>query len=209
MQAWRTAAGASTPDLEVNVNVSARQLLDPGFLADVQAALDASGLPAGALTLEMTESMLLADPDVGAQRLHELRALGVSVALDDFGTGYSSLSHLKVLPVDAVKIDKSFVDDLADGDHGLGAGHRRARPPCSGWASPPRASSTSAQAALLREPALRPGPGLPVRATAAGGGDRTRCSPPGGLRTGLVLRLGARRGARRRRGRRRPPAPAP
>ena len=115
VQAWRTADRTSSPDLEVNVNVSARQLLDPGFPADVQDALDVSGLPARALTLEMTESMLLADPELGVQRLCELRALGVSVALDDFGTGYSSLSHLKVLPVDALKIDKSFVDDLADG----------------------------------------------------------------------------------------------
>ena len=112
VRAWRCAG---VPDLGVSVNVSARQLLDPAFPGHVAAALEASGLPAEALTLEITESMLMADLGTSTARLRRLRATGVTVALDDFGTGYSSLSHLKVLPVDSLKIDKSFVDDLDQG----------------------------------------------------------------------------------------------
>ena len=98
--------------LYVSVNVSARQFRETGFVDRVRRVLATSGLPASALMLELTESMLLPHEDRIRSDLRELRAGGVRLALDDFGTGYSSLSYLKGLPVDIVKIDKSFVDDI-------------------------------------------------------------------------------------------------
>jgi len=112
--AWRRSTGRG---LTVSVNVSAHQLRAPLKLAeDIQAALAASGLPASALELELTESMLIdATEDVHAA-LQEIRRLGVSVALDDFGTGYSSLGYLRKLQVDCLKVDRSFVSDLERSD---------------------------------------------------------------------------------------------
>ena len=95
--------------LSVAINVSALQLEDPHLPTLVGRALSASGLQAHRLTLEVTESALLSDPDAAVRRLWSLRELGVRVALDDFGTGYSSLAYLKRLPVNALKIDRSFV----------------------------------------------------------------------------------------------------
>ena len=89
-----------------------RNLQDPRLVATVAAALDGASLPASALVLEITESMLFADPAGGLATLERLHALGVRLALDDFGTGYSSLSHLHRLPVDQLKIDRSFVTNL-------------------------------------------------------------------------------------------------
>jgi EAL domain-containing protein (putative c-di-GMP-specific phosphodiesterase class I) len=109
LAAWRRLA----PGLVLNVNLSAVQLRDDRFAADVEQALRANGLPGQALTLEITESMLLSGDEDTAARLRRLKALGLSIAVDDFGTGYSSLSYLKQFPVDALKIDKSFVDTVA------------------------------------------------------------------------------------------------
>jgi len=95
--------------LRVSVNVSARQLAQPGFVGEVRAALDASGLEPGCLELELTESTLIEDVDRTAGMLHELRALGVKLAVDDFGTGYSGLAYLRRFPVDVLKLDRSFV----------------------------------------------------------------------------------------------------
>jgi diguanylate cyclase (GGDEF)-like protein len=106
---WRRFA----PDLVLNVNLSAQQLRDDGLPADVECALRINGLPGSALTLEITESMLLSGDEEAAARLSRLKALGLSIAVDDFGTGYSSLSYLRQFPVDALKIDKSFVDAVA------------------------------------------------------------------------------------------------
>jgi EAL domain-containing protein (putative c-di-GMP-specific phosphodiesterase class I) len=97
----------------VSVNLSARQLQHHEIVADVRAALAESGLPAAALTVEITESVLLEETDAVARTLAALKSLGVRIALDDFGTGYSSLSYLDRFPVDIVKIDKSFIDALA------------------------------------------------------------------------------------------------
>jgi diguanylate cyclase (GGDEF)-like protein len=97
------------PDLRISVNMSARSLMDASLAADVEALLDRCGLPAHALTLELTESSVMADPQRSLQQLLRLHEMGVRIAIDDFGTGYSSLSYLKRLPVDEVKIDKSFV----------------------------------------------------------------------------------------------------
>jgi EAL domain-containing protein (putative c-di-GMP-specific phosphodiesterase class I) len=95
-------------DLAVSINLSVQSLLDRAFPRDVAALLERWGVPGSALTFEVTESTVLADAGaIGT--LEELCALGVSVSLDDFGTGYSSLAHLKTLPVNEVKIDRSFV----------------------------------------------------------------------------------------------------
>ncbi|HEX7134451.1 MAG TPA: EAL domain-containing protein [Iamia sp.] len=107
--------------LTVNVNLSARQVHEPGLVATVDEVLRDSGLPASMLTLEITESVLVEDPQRAAATLCALKDLGVSLALDDFGTGFSSLSYLAAFPVDGLKVDKSFIDPLVgpdDGDHG-------------------------------------------------------------------------------------------
>ena len=117
-EATRTAAHwqRAHPDrpLSMAVNVSARQLAGGTLLRHVSEALSESGLPASALVLEVTETALVTDANAVAERLAELRALGVRLALDDFGTGYSSLSYLRQFDVDVLKIDRSFVD-LLDG----------------------------------------------------------------------------------------------
>jgi diguanylate cyclase (GGDEF)-like protein/PAS domain S-box-containing protein len=96
----------------ISVNVAARQFRTAGFVAVVKDALESSGLPASALVLELTErSLLRRDGDIAAE-LAELKELGVRLAIDDFGTGYSSLSYLREMPIDVVKIDRSFVDSI-------------------------------------------------------------------------------------------------
>jgi diguanylate cyclase (GGDEF)-like protein/PAS domain S-box-containing protein len=113
---WSDARFDSTA-LAVWVNLSARQLGDPGLVELVSGTLRRHGVDAAQLGLEITETALLEDAEGAVTALSSLRELGVRLAVDDFGTGYSSLSYLKRLPVDAVKIDRSFVDGLAvDGD---------------------------------------------------------------------------------------------
>jgi diguanylate cyclase (GGDEF)-like protein len=109
--AWR-AAVPDSPMQYVSVNVSARQFRTPGFVAQVRDALADTGSEPGGLLLEITESLLLRDVDQVWTDLEELRAMGVRIAIDDFGTGYSSLSYLRQMPVDVLKIDKSFIDDI-------------------------------------------------------------------------------------------------
>ena len=94
--------------VRMSVNVSARQLQHPDFVGHVEQALQSSGFPAGSLTLELTETVLLASGDRVEQQLRSLKDMGISLALDDFGTGYASLAYLRRLPVDIVKIDRSF-----------------------------------------------------------------------------------------------------
>jgi diguanylate cyclase (GGDEF)-like protein/PAS domain S-box-containing protein len=109
--AWRAATpGASA--LTLSVNVSTRQVRHGVLVDDVKSALAASGLPAQALTLELTESVLARRHDELKSVLREVSALGVRLALDDFGTGYSSLSLLQDLPVHTLKVDRSFVTEL-------------------------------------------------------------------------------------------------
>jgi EAL domain-containing protein (putative c-di-GMP-specific phosphodiesterase class I) len=110
------AAWAKLPemrDLALAINVSSRQFRQPGFVAQVAAALEASGADPTRLKLELTESMVLDDIEGTVSKMHALRDMGVRFALDDFGTGYSSLSYLKRLPLDQIKIDQSFVRDIA------------------------------------------------------------------------------------------------
>jgi EAL domain-containing protein (putative c-di-GMP-specific phosphodiesterase class I) len=96
----------------IAVNVSARQLDSDRIVDDVQRALSDSGLDPSALTLEITETTLMRDAEDTVRRLTAVKALGVRVAIDDFGTGYSSLAHLRRFPVDALKIDRSFITGL-------------------------------------------------------------------------------------------------
>jgi diguanylate cyclase (GGDEF)-like protein len=108
-KSWQRRAGA----IGVAVNVSADTVLDPAFVTEVAALLTSVGVAAELLTLELTEGVVVSDPQLAAVRMGELRALGVKLSVDDFGTGYSSLTYLKGLPVDEVKIDKGFVDGLS------------------------------------------------------------------------------------------------
>jgi diguanylate cyclase (GGDEF)-like protein len=112
--AWRAAGHP----VRMAVNVSARQLDGDGIVGDVQAALHQSGLEAHALTIEITETTLMRNVEETAARLLAIKELGVRVAIDDFGTGYSSLAHLRQFPVDALKIDRSFITGLADNQEG-------------------------------------------------------------------------------------------
>jgi diguanylate cyclase (GGDEF)-like protein len=99
----------------ISVNLSPVQLFQADIVETVRAALNQSGLAPDALVLELTEEVMLKDADAAAARLQKLRDLGVHLAIDDFGTGYSSLTYLRRLPVDILKIDKSFVDGLTAG----------------------------------------------------------------------------------------------
>jgi EAL domain-containing protein (putative c-di-GMP-specific phosphodiesterase class I) len=98
--------------LELAVNVSALQLMRPGFCDAVAGVLVRTGMDPRALILEITENVLIEEDDGVIEALLGLRDRGIRLAIDDFGTGYSSLSHLRRLPVDIVKIDRTFVDDL-------------------------------------------------------------------------------------------------
>jgi EAL domain-containing protein (putative c-di-GMP-specific phosphodiesterase class I) len=101
------------PPLYVSVNVSARQFANPGFVAEVRRVISAAGLAPSALVLELTESVLLHRDDRIRADLTELKNIGIRLAIDDFGTGYSSLGYLRELPMDVLKIDRSFVEGMA------------------------------------------------------------------------------------------------
>ncbi len=107
--AWHAEGGI---ELVLAVNVSAEQLVRPDLLDDVRAALETAQLPPWALCLEITETALIRDPVAAMVNVRAAHDLGVQVALDDFGTGHSSLAYLRDFPVDVIKIDKSFVDDV-------------------------------------------------------------------------------------------------
>ncbi len=116
-KACAQAVSWDSPDMTVSVNVSGRQLQDPDLVARVVEVLTRTGLAPERLCLEVTESVLISDGAKVAQRLSQLRRLGVRIALDDFGTGFSSLSYLHRFPVDIVKIDRSFVETLDTDEH--------------------------------------------------------------------------------------------
>ncbi|HTA36049.1 MAG TPA: EAL domain-containing protein [Solirubrobacteraceae bacterium] len=111
---WRKAGSA----IEIAVNVSARQLDNDEFVAEIKDALDCSGLDPHALTIEITETTLMRDTEQTVRRLSAVKALGVRIAIDDFGTGYSSLTHVQKFPVDSLKIDRSFISGLKDNKEG-------------------------------------------------------------------------------------------
>ncbi len=108
-----------TAHLTVSVNVSAQQFSDPDFVSKVLLKINSSGIQAGLLKLELTESILMNNVEDVIVSMTMLKAAGVGISLDDFGTGYSSLSYLKRLPLDQLKIDKSFVRDILDDSHDL------------------------------------------------------------------------------------------
>lgn len=109
---WQTAG---IPDFYISVNVSPRQFRQEGFSNLVNKALEESQLAPSSLMLEITEGVLMQDPEESGAILRGLRDAGVKIAIDDFGTGYSSLAYLKKLPLTVLKIDKSFVDDVPQG----------------------------------------------------------------------------------------------
>ena len=100
------------------VNVSGRQLDSDQLIADIEEALSHSGMDPGGLTIEITETTLMRNVEETARRLTQVKQLGVRIAIDDFGTGYSSLAHLQRFPVDALKIDQSFISGMADNQEG-------------------------------------------------------------------------------------------
>ncbi len=118
LAAWESAGDQ---DLTLSVNLSRRQLISPHLADEVRMALALSGIDPRRLMLEITETVLMENPERATQALSELRELGIRIAVDDFGTGYSSLSHLQSFPVDVLKIDKSFIDTLVNDDPGSSA----------------------------------------------------------------------------------------
>ena len=106
--AWQRAG----MPLRVAINLSARQLYSPGLLSEIKAALHDSGLDPSLLELEITETVMMQNVQQGAELLRELKAVGVHLSVDDFGTGYSSLAYLKRLPLNTLKIDRSFITDI-------------------------------------------------------------------------------------------------
>ena len=100
------------PALRVAVNLSARQFAQANLVSEVARVLDASRLAPGSLELEITESMVMDDPERAIRTLQQLKSMGIALAIDDFGTGYSSLVYLKRFPIDNIKIDRSFIKDI-------------------------------------------------------------------------------------------------
>jgi predicted signal transduction protein with EAL and GGDEF domain len=115
---WHTAFPHLRPSIAVNVSV--RQLVDPSFVADVADALHQTGIDASSLTIEITESVLANDSGRVIGVLNQIRGTGVRIAIDDFGTGYSSFAALAELPIDILKIDKRFIDNLLRDYEGRG-----------------------------------------------------------------------------------------
>jgi EAL domain-containing protein (putative c-di-GMP-specific phosphodiesterase class I) len=114
-QGAKWAARAPATPHRMSVNLSPRQFQDARIVSHVRQALELSGFDAPSLTIEITESALMQDTDGNIRKLHELKDLGVLLAIDDFGTGYSSLSYLLKFPIDILKIDRSFVRNIANG----------------------------------------------------------------------------------------------
>ena len=110
-RAWQDAG---LPEMRLSVNLSLRQFAQADFVNSVAAVLKESGLSAHCLQLELTESLVMADVDKAVEKLTMLKALGLQLSIDDFGTGYSSLSYLKRFPINELKIDRTFVRDIAD-----------------------------------------------------------------------------------------------
>ena len=185
----------------MSVNLSARQFTQTDLVDDVARDAGANtGLEADALELEITESVLMDQSEAGIRALRDLRGLGVRLVLDDFGTGYSSLSYLKHLPLDTIKIDRTFVagiEETADRSivdavialaHGLGIGVVA------------EGIETEAAGGSPARARLRPRPGLPVQPARARRADRRRCWRRARRRgCAATRRLSRRRATRTRR----------
>ena len=116
---WQRLARSldQTAGISIAVNLSVRQMLSPDICGMISDVLTRTGVDAGALCLELTESVFMGDAEYFWKTLNNLKAVGVDLSIDDFGTGYSSLSYLKLFPVDAVKVDRVFVDGLGTDPH--------------------------------------------------------------------------------------------
>ena len=170
--AWRRRLPADAP-LRLCVNLSARHVARPEVVSDVALALRTSGLPAESLALEITESVLMEEGEVAQAALGDLRALGVSLYLDDFGTGYSSLGYLRRFPLDALKIDRSFVEGITESSRGVRAGRRDHRHGARAGAPGRRRRRRDGGPARAPQAARLPArAGLPPRLAAARGGRR-------------------------------------
>ncbi len=193
--------------LVVSVNLSPRFMRQPDVVADITAALRETEVDPRCIQLEITERSALTDLDNTCSQLHELRALGVRIAIDDFGTGYSSLSYLKRLPIDTLKLDRSFLDRHRhrpgrprhragrdhDGSCARDEGHRRGR-------RAPRGSGAAARSRLRRRD------GMAVVEGSAGRGPRgARCVPASHRRGPSTAASSCRCGARLTRRNRRSP----
>ncbi len=167
----RTRAGLE--DLEVSVNMSAPEILLPGTADAIRSELLAHGLPPRALTLEITETALMVDLERAADALGEIRALGVQISLDDFGTAYSSLCWLRKLPIDKIKIDRSFVAGITHEQQDL-AIVKSIIELAKTFNRDVVAEGVESVEQLRRPARAGRGPraGLPVRAAAAAGKDR-------------------------------------
>ncbi len=157
----------------IAVNVSARQLDTDAFVTEVREALAQSGLDPAALTLEITETTLMSNADETARRLVAIKELGVRIAIDDFGTGYSSLAYLQRFPVDALKIDRSFISRVSQDPEGdtlirtlVQLGKSLSIETLA------EGIEQSRELIAAEGGALRLGPGLPVRPPARAGGLR-------------------------------------
>ncbi len=113
---WRATGLAA---VRISVNVSPLQLRNRGFVAGIKQAIDIDAHAAEGMELEITESMIMEDVDHNIASLRDIRAMGVRISMDDFGTGFSSLSYLSKLPLDTLKIDRSFVTGMTAGPEGL------------------------------------------------------------------------------------------
>ena|ERR1700676_1492121 len=113
---WRESGLAA---VSIAVNVSALQLRNRGFIVELKQAIEVDPRAAAGLELEITESLIMEDVKRSATSLQAIRDMGVCIAIDDFGTGFSSLSYLSKLPVDTLKIDRSFVNDMTEGHQGM------------------------------------------------------------------------------------------
>jgi diguanylate cyclase (GGDEF)-like protein len=104
------------PETILTVNISVVQLIQPSFVKMVKRVLGETGFDAGSLEVEVTESILIAHPEKVIDALNQLKAMGIRIALDDFGTGYASLKYIQILPIDTLKIDKSFIEKVGSSD---------------------------------------------------------------------------------------------
>ncbi len=116
LHAWQTGYRRSTP-LFVSVNLSARQILGHDIALDVERVLERVKIEPRSLIIEVTEAVIMENPELAARRLHALRAEGIGLAIDDFGTGYSALSHLNRFPFDKLKIDRGFIEEMEEDEH--------------------------------------------------------------------------------------------
>jgi EAL domain-containing protein (putative c-di-GMP-specific phosphodiesterase class I) len=119
VRSWRDAGGARGEEASVSVNLSVREFSQDDLVGRTAELLRQYDLGPGSLKLEITESVIMGDPEAAIVRCLALRELGVGIAIDDFGTGYSSLSYLRRLPVDALKIDRSFVSSMLESTESL------------------------------------------------------------------------------------------